>query len=96
MRRSTRRSIYWVFHYILIACFLTIALFPLFWVFKVSVTPNDLLYTEGVRLWPSRFNFEHYASVISHTNLPALFPQQPDHRDGDGDLHHADCRGRGL
>ena len=73
MRRSTRRSIYWVFHYILIACFLTIALFPLFWVFKVSVTPNDLLYTEGVRLWPSRFNFEHYASVISHTNFPLYF-----------------------
>jgi multiple sugar transport system permease protein len=73
MRRSTRRGIYWVFHYTMIACFLTIALFPLYWVFKVSITPNDLLYTEGVRLWPSRFNFEHYASVISHTNFPLYF-----------------------
>ena len=73
MRRSTRRSIYWVFHYALIACFLLIALFPLFWVFKVSITPNDLLYTEGVRLWPSRFNFDHYASVISHTDFPLYF-----------------------
>ena len=73
MRRSTRRGIYWVFHYALIACFLLIALFPLFWVFKVSITPNDLLYTEGVRLWPSRFNFDHYASVISHTDFPLYF-----------------------
>jgi multiple sugar transport system permease protein len=73
MRRSTRRGIYWVFHYILVACFLIIALFPLFWVFKVSITPNDLLYTEGVRLWPSRFSFDHYASVISHTDFPLYF-----------------------
>jgi multiple sugar transport system permease protein len=73
MRRSTRRNIYWVFHYALIACFLVVALFPLFWVFKVSVTPNDLLYTEGVRLWPSRFNFDHYASVIRHTDFPLYF-----------------------
>jgi multiple sugar transport system permease protein len=73
MRRSTRRSIYWVFHYVLIAMFLFIALFPLYWLFKVSITPNDLLYTEGVRMWPSRANFDHYASVISHTDFPLFF-----------------------
>jgi multiple sugar transport system permease protein len=73
MPPSTRRGLYWVCHYILVVCFLAIALFPLFWVFKVSVTPNDLLYTEGVRLWPSRFNFDHYVSVINHTNFPLYF-----------------------
>ena len=73
MRRSTRRLVYWIFHYAMIAAFLLIALFPLFWVFKVSVTPNDLLYSEGVRLWPSRINFEHYASVINHTDFPVYF-----------------------
>ncbi|QEN86785.1 carbohydrate ABC transporter permease [Labrys sp. KNU-23] len=73
MRRSTRRSVYWVLHYALIALFLVFALFPLFWVFKVSVTPNDLLYSEGVKLWPSRFNFDHYTSVISHTDFPLFF-----------------------
>jgi len=73
LRRSTRRFVYWIFHYALIAAFLLVALFPLFWVFKVSVTPNDLLYTEGVRLWPSRIDFGHYASVISHTDFPIYF-----------------------
>ncbi|CAM5765861.1 ABC transporter permease [Labrys miyagiensis] len=73
MRRSTRRSIYWTFHYILIAAFLVFALFPLYWVFKVSVTPNDLLYTEGVKLWPSRFSFDHYVSVIKATDFPLYF-----------------------
>jgi multiple sugar transport system permease protein len=37
------------------------------------VTPNDLLYTEGVRLWPSRADFGHYASVIHHTDFPLFF-----------------------
>ncbi|MDZ5449025.1 carbohydrate ABC transporter permease [Labrys sp. ZIDIC5] len=73
MRRSTRRSVYWVLHYTLIALFLIFALFPLYWVFKVSVTPNDLLYSEGVKLWPSRFGFDHYVSVISHTDFPLFF-----------------------
>ena len=41
-------------HYGLLALYVAFALFPLFWLFKVSVTPNDLLYSEGVRLWPSR------------------------------------------
>ena len=41
-------------HYALIALYVVVALFPLFWLLKVSVTPNDLLYSEGVRLWPSR------------------------------------------
>jgi multiple sugar transport system permease protein len=73
MKRSTRRSIYWVFHYLMIAAFLVFALFPIYWVFKVSVTPNDLLYTEGVKLWPSRFSFDHYVSVIKATDFPLYF-----------------------
>ena len=45
----------------LLALFVAFALFPLFWLFKVSITPNDLLYSEGVRMWPSRTTLEHYA-----------------------------------
>jgi multiple sugar transport system permease protein len=73
MRRSTRRSLYWALHYSLIGLFLAFALFPLYWLFKVSVTPNDLLYSEGVKLWPSRFSFDHYTSVIRHTDFPLFF-----------------------
>ena len=64
---------YWVFHYGLLALFVAFALFPLFWLFKVSITPNDLLYSEGVRLWPSRISFDHYGAVIRHSDFPLFF-----------------------
>ena len=64
---------YWTFHYGLLALFVAFALFPLFWLFKVSITPNDLLYSEGVRLWPSRMSFEHYGAVIRHSDFPLFF-----------------------
>ena len=67
------RTLYWLFHYGLLACFAVFALFPLFWLLKVSVTPNDLLYSEGVRLWPSRVTLDHYVSVIGHTQFPLFF-----------------------
>ena len=68
-----RRRIFRLFHAGLLACFLVFALFPLFWLLKVSVTPDDLLYSEGVRLWPSRMTFDHYGSVIGHTQFPLFF-----------------------
>ncbi|MBE7198528.1 MAG: carbohydrate ABC transporter permease [Parafilimonas terrae] len=60
-------------HYAALALYVLFALFPLYWLFKVSVTPNDLLYAEGVRLWPSRVDFGHYASVLRHTDFPLFF-----------------------
>ena len=72
-RHGLRTALSWGLHYALLAIYLVFALFPLFWLLKVSVTPNDLLYSEGVRLWPSRAGFEHYASVVSHTDFPLFF-----------------------
>lgn len=60
-------------HRLAILAYIAFALFPLFWLLKVSVTPNDLLYSEGVRLWPSRIGFEHYAYVLEHTDFPNFF-----------------------
>jgi len=62
-----------VAHRTAILIYIAVALFPLFWLLKVSVTPNDLLYTEGVRLWPSRTSFEHYAFVLEHSDFPRFF-----------------------
>jgi multiple sugar transport system permease protein len=73
MRPATSRRLYWTMHSVLIALYLVAALFPLFWLLKVSVTPNDILYTEGVRLWPSRTTLDHYASVIHHSEFPLFF-----------------------
>jgi multiple sugar transport system permease protein len=70
--RATRR-LYWLGHYLLLAAYVAFALFPLFWLLKVSITPNELLYTEGVRLWPSRATPEHYLSVLRHTQFPLFF-----------------------
>ncbi len=60
-------------HRLAILAYIVFALFPLFWLLKVSVTPNDLLYSEGVRMWPSRATFDHYAFVIQHSDFPVFF-----------------------
>src|SRR3982751_343387 len=70
MRRSIIPTIA---HRLAILCYIVFALFPLYWLLKVSVTPNDLLYSEGVRLWPSRASLDHYASVIRHSDFPLFF-----------------------
>nr|WP_298094558.1 carbohydrate ABC transporter permease [uncultured Shinella sp.] len=62
-----------ILHRLAILAYIAFALFPLFWLLKVSVTPNDLLYSEGVRMWPSRTTFEHYSFVIAHSAFPTFF-----------------------
>lgn len=60
-------------HRLAILAYVLVALFPLFWLLKVSVTPNDLLYSEGVRLWPSRTTLDHFRFVIAHSAFPVFF-----------------------
>jgi len=60
-------------HRLAIFVYVAFALFPLYWLLKVSVTPNDLLYSEGVRMWPSRASFEHYGFVLEHSDFPKFF-----------------------
>ncbi|HBS23370.1 MAG TPA: carbohydrate ABC transporter permease, partial [Thalassospira sp.] len=57
----------------MIGAFVVFALFPLYWLLKVSVTPNDILYTEGVRMWPSRTTWENYFFVLTQSNFPHYF-----------------------
>jgi multiple sugar transport system permease protein len=60
-------------HRLAIFLYVVFALFPLYWLLKVSVTPNDLLYSEGVRMWPSRASIEHYGFVLEHSDFPKFF-----------------------
>jgi multiple sugar transport system permease protein len=69
----TKRLLLTGAHRLAILAYIVFALFPLFWLLKVSVTPNDLLYTEGVRLWPSRTTFEHFEFVLTHSAFPVFF-----------------------
>jgi multiple sugar transport system permease protein len=68
-----RRTLYWSSHYLLIGLYVLFALFPLFWLVKVALTPNDLLYSEGIRLWPSRTSLEHFRFVLAHSEFPLFF-----------------------
>ena len=60
-------------HRLAIAAFVVFALFPLFWLLKISVTPERLLYTEGVAMWPSRMTLHSYRSVLLETAFPTYF-----------------------
>ncbi len=60
-------------HRLAILCYVIFALFPLYWLLKVAVTPNDLLYSEGVRMWPSRTTYEHFDFVLRHSDFPTFF-----------------------
>ena len=60
-------------HRLAILAFIAFSLFPLFWLLKVSVTPNKLLYSEGVRMWPSETTWAHYAFVLRHSAFPTFF-----------------------
>jgi multiple sugar transport system permease protein len=67
------RILYWSSHYLLIGLYVLFALFPLYWLVKVALTPNDLLYSEGIRWWPSRASFEHFSFVLTHSEFPLFF-----------------------
>ncbi len=72
-RPPARRVLAVLGHRIGILCYLLFALFPLFWMVKISVTPAKLLYSEGVVLWPSHTTFVSYAQVLTHTAFPTYF-----------------------
>jgi len=53
--------------------YLVFALFPLFWLLRISVTPDDLLYREGTTLWPSEITWANFAYVIEQSPFPIFF-----------------------
>jgi len=74
MRGSLRsRTIKWTLHYAVLLIYVVAALFPLYWLIKVSITPNDILYKQGTDLLPSRFSLEHYATVVGKSDFLLFF-----------------------
>jgi multiple sugar transport system permease protein len=74
MRGSLRsRTIKWTLHYAVLLIFVAAALFPLYWLVKVSITPNDILYKQGTDLLPSRVSLEHYATVVGKSDFLLFF-----------------------
>jgi multiple sugar transport system permease protein len=70
---TRKRIVLTVLHRLAVLAYVAFALFPLFWLLKVSVTPTSLLYTEGIRLWPSQASLEHYRFVLTHSSFPTFF-----------------------
>ena len=60
-------------HRAALLAYVVFALFPLFWLVKVAVTPDQLLYSEGVRMWPSSTSWDSFAKVVAHSSFPRYF-----------------------
>lgn len=57
----------------ILALYVLFAMFPLFWLVKISFTPTQLMFTEGVRMWPSATTLEHYISILSGGRFVTYF-----------------------
>src|SRR5690242_2731652 len=67
------RTAFWTVHYGVLGLYIVAAMFPLYWLIKISLTPDDILYTNGIELWPSRLSWEHYLTVIEAGNFLQFF-----------------------
>lgn len=59
--------------YAAVFAYAAFAVFPLYWTVKISMTPQSLLYSEGIRLWPSAMTLENYRSVLAASDFPRYF-----------------------
>jgi multiple sugar transport system permease protein len=59
--------------YFAIFLYVAFALLPIYWTVKISVTPQNLLYSEGIKLWPSRMTMENYVTVLEASDFPRYF-----------------------
>ena len=59
--------------YLALFFYLSFALFPLYWLLKIAITPDRLIFSEGTHLWPSALTFDNFRSVVFHTDFLAYF-----------------------
>lgn len=59
--------------YLALAFYVSFALFPLYWLFKIALTPDQLIYSEGTRMWPSSFTFTNFGTVLFQTDFLSYF-----------------------
>ncbi|EPJ43072.1 MAG: binding-protein-dependent transport system inner membrane protein [Osedax symbiont Rs2] len=60
-------------HKFAILLYLIFALFPLYWLLKIAVTPDKLLYSEGVKMWPSELTWVNFELVFTQSEFPTFF-----------------------
>lgn len=59
--------------YAAILFYLAFALFPLYWLLKIAITPDKLIFTEGTALWPSDATLGNFGKVIWQTDFLRFF-----------------------
>ncbi len=59
--------------YLAVAAYVIFALFPLYWLLKIALTPDRMIYSEGTALWPSTLTFENFRAVIFASDFLAYF-----------------------
>ncbi|OXT00832.1 ABC transporter permease [Notoacmeibacter marinus] len=70
---SRRNTVLTIGKYAALAFYLGFALFPLYWLLKIAVTPDTLIFSEGTRLVPSAFTFGNFMTVVFQTDFLAYF-----------------------
>jgi multiple sugar transport system permease protein len=53
--------------------YLLFALFPLYWIVKIALTPNKSLYTEALLPFPTSVTLENFTNVFANTPFPTYF-----------------------
>lgn len=59
--------------YAALAFYVGFALFPLYWLLKIAVTPDQLIFNEGTALWPSTMTFGNFVTVVFQSDFVAYF-----------------------
>jgi multiple sugar transport system permease protein len=59
--------------YAALAGYVGFALFPLYWLVKIALTPERVIFTEGTQLWPSAVTLENFRTVLFHSDFLAFF-----------------------
>ncbi len=59
--------------YLALGLYVAFALFPLYWLAKIAITPDKLIFSEGMALFPSKVTFENFKTVLVATDFLAYF-----------------------
>jgi trehalose/maltose transport system permease protein len=69
MSRNTRNLIGRVLFYLLVGVILIYTIFPFYWAFISSITPNSRLFVTPVQYWPQDPTILNYQLVMSNNNF---------------------------
>ncbi|AVX06160.1 carbohydrate ABC transporter permease [Maritalea myrionectae] len=73
MASRTSFSVAGTLRYAAIILYVLFALFPIYWLVKIAITPDRLIYTEGTHIWPSTFTLDNFTSVLFLTDFLVYF-----------------------